>query len=90
MRARSVAASVAACALLASRVAAQPAFAPPVVGRLVGPAATLAQPGLRLYGTDLAWTFAHQDVEGPQAAAAVASHFSNIVKPIARTQPRHG
>jgi hypothetical protein len=41
-------------------VAAQTASAPQVVGRLVGPGATLAQPGLRLYGTDLGWTFAHQ------------------------------
>ncbi len=60
MRALSLAASLAACAQLASPVAAQIASPPRVVGRLVGPGATPAPPGLRLYGTDLGWTFEHQ------------------------------
>jgi hypothetical protein len=39
---------------------AQTASAPQVVGRLAGPGAPQAQPGLRLYGTDSGWTFEHR------------------------------
>ena len=46
--------------VLAARAAAQTAAPPVVVGTLVGPGATPAQPALRLYGTDLGWTFEHR------------------------------
>ena len=46
--------------LLAASAAAQTAAPPEVVGPLVGPGASPAQPSLRLYGTDLGWTFEHQ------------------------------
>jgi hypothetical protein len=39
---------------------AQTAAPPQVVGRLAGPGAPVAQPGLRLYGTDSGWTFEHR------------------------------
>lgn len=39
---------------------AQTAAPPQVVGRLAGPGAPVAQPGLRLYGTDAGWTFEHK------------------------------
>lgn len=34
---------------------------PELIGPLVGPGATLAQTGLKLFGTDLGWTFEHRD-----------------------------
>lgn len=48
------------CAALATQAIAQTASRPEVIGTLVGPGASPAQPALRLYGTDLGWTFEHQ------------------------------
>ena len=45
---------------VAARVAAQIAGPPEIIGPLVGPLAPSAHPGLRLYGTDLGWTYEHQ------------------------------
>jgi len=42
------------------RGAAQTASPPEIVGTLVGPGATPAQPSLQVYGTDLGWTFEHE------------------------------
>src|SRR5262245_41722267 len=39
---------------------AQTASPPVLVGHLAGPGAPVAQPGLRLYGTDSGWTFEHR------------------------------
>jgi hypothetical protein len=49
---------VATCA--AADVRAQIASSPVLVGPLLGPLATLPAPSLRLYGSDLGWTFEHQ------------------------------
>jgi hypothetical protein len=46
--------------VLATNVGAQVVAPPIVVGPLLGPLATLPTPGLRLYGSDLGWTFEHQ------------------------------
>lgn len=44
----------------AASTGAQTVAPPEVVGRLVGPGASPAQPDLRLYGTDLGWTYVHR------------------------------
>jgi len=45
---------------LASAARAQTADPPEIVGRLVGPGASPAEPDLKLYGTDLGWTYEHE------------------------------
>lgn len=60
MRSRVLATFLVACAVLRGVAPAQVALPPQVVGPLVGPGAAPAQPGLRLYGTDLGWTFEHE------------------------------
>jgi len=45
---------------LVARADAQTAAPPEIVGRLVGPGVAPSPSGLRLYGTDLGWTFEHQ------------------------------
>jgi hypothetical protein len=50
------------CSATPARLAAQTVTPPAVIGQLVGPWPTPTPPGLRLYGTDLGWTFEHRGV----------------------------
>lgn len=47
-------------ALATARAGAQTVAPPELLGILAGPGTTVAPPGVRFYGTDLGWTFAHR------------------------------